>query len=48
LLIGIPLLILITFYSIKIPKEERELKNNFGKKYLEYMKTTGGLIPKIK
>ena len=47
ILVGIPLLILLAFYSIKIPKEERELTENFGKKYIQYMKSTGGLLPKI-
>jgi protein-S-isoprenylcysteine O-methyltransferase Ste14 len=47
LLTGIPLLIFISFYIHKIPMEEKELNNNFGKKYKEYTKTTGGLIPKL-
>jgi protein-S-isoprenylcysteine O-methyltransferase Ste14 len=48
LLTGIPLIILVLFYSYKIPKEEKELINNFGKRYEDYMKTTGGLMPKLK
>lgn len=47
LLVGIPLVILIIFYSRKIPKEEDELIRNFGKSYKDYMKTTGGLVPKF-
>ncbi|MFA5173671.1 MAG: isoprenylcysteine carboxylmethyltransferase family protein [Candidatus Pacearchaeota archaeon] len=46
LLAGIPLVILILFYISKIPREENELIRNFGKKYKDYMKTTGGLLPK--
>jgi protein-S-isoprenylcysteine O-methyltransferase Ste14 len=45
-LFGIPLLVLIAFYSRKIPKEEKSLILNFGKKYLEYKKRTGSLLPK--
>jgi protein-S-isoprenylcysteine O-methyltransferase Ste14 len=48
LFVGIPFLILILFYCYKIPKEEEELLRNFGKKYKDYMKSTGGLIPKLK
>lgn len=48
ILTGIPLVILILFYINKIPKEEKELIDNFGKEYLDYKKKTGGLIPKIK
>jgi protein-S-isoprenylcysteine O-methyltransferase Ste14 len=44
----IPLIILIIFYSIKIPLEEKELERNFGKKYIEYKKRTGGFFPKIR
>jgi len=40
----IPLIILIIFYSIKIPLEEKELERNFGKKYIEYKKRTGGFF----
>ena len=47
ILTGIPLLILILFYIYKIPEEEKELIDNFGKKYNDYIKTTGGLLPKI-
>lgn len=44
---GVPLLILFCFYAYKIPKEEKSLIDNFGKKYLDYMKTTGGVVPKL-
>lgn len=47
LLFGIPFLILILFYSRKIPQEEKSLIKNFGKPYMEYMKETGSLIPKM-
>lgn len=43
-LAGIPFLILVVFYSIKIPREERELVRNFGKKYSDYMKRTSRLM----
>jgi protein-S-isoprenylcysteine O-methyltransferase Ste14 len=46
ILTGIPLVILILFYLSKIPREEKELINNFGREYKEYMKRTGGLFPK--
>lgn len=42
------LIIILFFYIYKIPKEEKFLIDKFGKKYLEYMKTTGGFFPKIK
>ena len=35
-LIGIPFVILILFYMSKIPREEKELIDNFGKEYLRY------------
>ncbi|MFH1308023.1 MAG: isoprenylcysteine carboxylmethyltransferase family protein [archaeon] len=44
---GIPLLILIAFYIYKIPKEEKSLVNNFGRKYKDYIKITGGIFPKL-
>jgi len=46
ILIGIPLLILIAFYIYKIPREENSLIDNFGQNYKDYMKKTGGLLPK--
>jgi protein-S-isoprenylcysteine O-methyltransferase Ste14 len=48
LLVAIPLVILILFYMSKIPREEKELIRNFGKKYINYKKKVGGLIPKLK
>jgi len=48
LLVGIPVAILIVFYLSKIPREEKELIRNFGKKYEEYKKRTGGFLPKLK
>jgi len=48
MLTGIPLIVLVLFYMYKMPREEKELINNFGKEYLKYKKNTGGLIPKIK
>jgi len=47
ILAGIPLIILILFYMSKIPREEKELIRNFGKKYINYKKKVGGLIPKL-
>lgn len=44
---GIPLLILIIFFTYKIPKEEKSLISNFGQNYRKYMKQTGGLFPKL-
>lgn len=40
LLAGIPFVLLIVFYSIKIPREERELLRNFGTRYKNYRKRT--------
>jgi len=48
ILVGIPLVILILFYINKIPREEKELRDNFGKNYLNYEKITGGLFPKLR
>ena len=47
MLAGIPLVILGLFYISKIRREEKELIRNFGKEYQNYMKHTGGLLPKI-
>lgn len=47
LLAAIPFFILLFFYIYKIPREEKELLDNFGAKYKRYMKRTGGLFPKI-
>ncbi len=45
---GLLFLILTAFYLYKVPREEEELIKNFGKKYENYKKNTGGLIPRIK
>jgi protein-S-isoprenylcysteine O-methyltransferase Ste14 len=47
-LTGVPFIILILFYMSKIPREEKELINNFGKNYFNYKKKIGGLFPKLK
>lgn len=35
-------------YFIRVPKEEKMLVENFGEEYLEYMKKTGRVFPKLK
>ena len=45
LIFVVPLVILVVFYAIKIPKEEKELTRNFGKEYEKYMKDTPRFIP---
>lgn len=47
LLTTIPALILVAFYSYKVPREEKELIRNFGKKYVSYMHKTPRFIPKL-
>jgi protein-S-isoprenylcysteine O-methyltransferase Ste14 len=42
---GVPLVILICFYFYKVPLEEAELRNNFGKKYLSYLNSRKRFIP---
>jgi protein-S-isoprenylcysteine O-methyltransferase Ste14 len=43
--VGIPLLILIAFYLVKIPREEQELKRNFGKAFENYLETRWRFVP---
>lgn len=47
LLVGIPLFLLILFYCYKIPKEERELRINFGKSFDVYLSKRKRFIPGI-
>ncbi len=47
LLTTIPALILVAFYSYKVPREEKELIRNFGKKYVSYMHKTPRFIPRL-
>lgn len=42
------LLTFIVFYFLRVPKEEKMMKDNFGNEYIEYMKQTGRIFPKIK
>jgi protein-S-isoprenylcysteine O-methyltransferase Ste14 len=34
------------FYSLRVPPEEKMMLDTFGEEYREYMKRTGGVIPK--
>lgn len=47
LLVGLPLILLILFYCYKIPKEEKELRRNFGKSFDIYFNKRKRFIPKI-
>lgn len=47
LIFFISLIILVSFYAYKVPREEKFLISKFGKDYLEYRKKTGGFIPKL-
>jgi protein-S-isoprenylcysteine O-methyltransferase Ste14 len=47
ILTGIPLVILIIFYSYKIPREEKELRRNFGKSFELYFRERKRFIPGI-
>ena len=47
LLIGIPLVILVLFYCYKIPKEEKELRRNFGKSFDVYFNERKRFIPLV-
>jgi protein-S-isoprenylcysteine O-methyltransferase Ste14 len=39
--------IIISVIAIRVPEEERLLVDQFGDEYCEYMKRTGGLLPKL-
>lgn len=41
------LLIFIPFYILRVQAEEKMMIDKFGEDYREYMKRTGGVIPKI-
>ena len=41
------LLIFIPFYMLRVQAEEQMMINKFGDQYREYMKRTGGVLPKI-
>jgi protein-S-isoprenylcysteine O-methyltransferase Ste14 len=41
------LLAFIPFYFIRVKAEEQMMLDSFGAQYQEYMKTTGGVLPKL-
>ena len=41
------LLIFIPFYMLRVQAEEQMMINKFGDQYREYMKRTGGVLPKM-
>jgi protein-S-isoprenylcysteine O-methyltransferase Ste14 len=41
------LLAFIPFYFLRVKAEEQMMLDSFGTKYQEYMKTTGGVLPKL-
>ena len=41
------LLIFIPFYMLRVQAEEKMMVDTFGDEYREYMKRTGGVLPKI-
>lgn len=41
------LLIFIPFYMLRVQAEEKMMVDTFGDEYREYMKQTGGVLPKI-
>ena len=43
----IGLIIFILFYILRVPAEEKMMLDTFSDKYREYMKKTGGVIPKF-
>jgi protein-S-isoprenylcysteine O-methyltransferase Ste14 len=43
----IDLLIFIPFYLLRVRAEEKMMLDRFGEQYREYVKTTGGVVPKI-
>lgn len=42
------ILVWAILYFIRVPKEEKMMIENFGDEYLEYMKQTGRVFPKLK
>ena len=41
------LLVFIPFYFLRVKAEEQLMLDSFGAEYQQYMKTTGGVLPKI-
>lgn len=41
------LLVFIPFYLLRVKAEEQMMLDSFGTQYQEYMKTTGGVLPKL-
>ena len=41
------LLVFIPFYLLRVQAEEKMMLDSFGTKYQEYMKRTGGVLPKV-
>ncbi|HUH97595.1 MAG TPA: protein-S-isoprenylcysteine O-methyltransferase [Anaerolineales bacterium] len=41
------LLLFVPFYVLRRGAEEKMMVEHFGERYLEYMKTTGGILPKL-
>ena len=44
----VPVIMFATLVAIRMGKEEAVMKEQFGLKYIEYMKRTGRLVPQIK
>jgi protein-S-isoprenylcysteine O-methyltransferase Ste14 len=40
-------LVFIPFYLLRVKAEERMMLDSFGAQYQEYMKNTGGVLPKL-
>ena len=41
------LLVFLPFYFLRVKAEEQMMLDSFGTQYQEYMKTTGGILPKM-
>ena len=41
------LLVFIPFYFLRVKAEEQMMLDSFGTQYQEYMKRTGGVLPKL-
>ena len=41
------LIVFIPFYILRVKAEEKMMLDSFGLQYQEYMKTTGGVLPKM-
>lgn len=44
----IGLLTFVPFYFLRVKAEEQMMLDSFGTQYQEYMKTTGGIFPKVR